>query len=250
MNMTSLIFSFAGLMILICGILAFVLRWFLFSSTESSVRRLDEEVERKQELQVELGKKLKRIDEELEQKRKEARELSQRMHNDAEQSSKEKREQIISQARQESEEILNKARESTEKMRQELEKELDLRAVGMGMEILNKVLTDKSKGALNQVLIEDFIENLKVTDTSHINADVSEVGVITVHPLEESYKVTIAKVLRDKLGREVALKPSTDPDICGGVVLKFESLALDGSLKYLLREASVSMQSQMEAQKV
>ena len=100
MNMTSLIFSFAGLMILICGILAFVLRWFLFSSTESSVRRLDEEVERKQELQIELGKKLKKIDEELEQKRKEARELSQRMHNDAEQSSKEKREEIIAQSRQ------------------------------------------------------------------------------------------------------------------------------------------------------
>ena len=250
MNMTSLIFSFAGLMILICGILAFVLRWFLFSSTESSVRRLDEEVERKQELQIELGKKLKKIDEELEQKRKEARELSQRMHNDAEQSSKEKREEIIAQSRQESEEILNKARESTEKMRRELEKELDIRAVGLSMDILNKVLTDKGKGAFNQVLIEEFIENLKVTDTSHINADVSEVHVVTVSPLPETYKLSIAKILQDKLGREVLLKSVTDAEICGGVILKFGCLALDGSLRNLLRETGVSMQTQMEAQKV
>lgn len=250
MNMTSLIFSFAGLMIIICGILAFALRWFLFSSTESSVRRLDEEVERKQELQIELGKKLKHIDEELEQKRKEARDLAQRMHNDAEQSSKEKREQIIAEARKESEEILNKARESTEKMRKELEKELDIRAVGMGMEILGRVMTDKSRGALDEVLIEEFIENLKLTDTAHIGPDVQQVEVVTVNPIAVSYTTTIGQILADKLGRQVAIVTSTDPEICGGVVLKFGSLALDGSLKNLLRETGLSLQSQMEAQKV
>ncbi|MBZ0166445.1 MAG: F0F1 ATP synthase subunit delta [Candidatus Omnitrophica bacterium] len=250
MNMTSLIFSFIGLMVIICGILAFMLRWFLFSSTESSVRRLDEELERKQELQIELGKKLKQVDEELDQKRKEARELSQRMHNDAEQSSKEKREEIIAKARQESEEILIKAKESTEKMKRELEKELDIRAVGMGMNILSVILSQKSQGALDQALIEEFIENLKVTDTSHINQDIKEVDVITLNPIDETYKITIGKVLKEKVGRELTLKLSTDPEICGGVVLKFGSLALDGSLKNLMRETALSMKSEMEAQKV
>ena len=47
MDLKSLIFSFLGLMVVICVILGFVLRWFLFSSTESSVSRLNDEIERK-----------------------------------------------------------------------------------------------------------------------------------------------------------------------------------------------------------
>lgn len=250
MNMSSLIFSFVGLMVVVCGILAFVLRWFLFSSTESSVRRLDDEIEHKREQQIELGRKLKQIDEELEQKKVEARELSQKMHNEAEQGSKEKKEEIIRKAREEGEEIINKAKLSTEKMRKELEKEMDVRAIAFGMQIVNKILSQKSQGALDQVLTAEFIENLKVTDTSHIGPDISTVDLVTVNPVPEALKSEISKVLKEKLGRAVALNATTNPGIGGGAILKFGSLALDGSMKSLIRETGLAMQNQLEMQKV
>ncbi|MGE3980116.1 MAG: F0F1 ATP synthase subunit delta [Candidatus Omnitrophota bacterium] len=250
MNMSSLIFSFVGLMIIVCGILAFVLRWVLFSSTESSVRRLDDEIERKREQQVELGRKLKQIDEELEQKRTEARELAQKMHNDAEQGSKEKKEEIIRKAREESEEIIDKAKQSTEKMRKELEKEMDVRAISFGMAIINKILSQKSKGVFDQALTTEFIENLKVTDTSHIGPDVNAVQLITVNPVSETVKSEISKILKEKLGRELTMNAVTSADIGGGVILKFGSLALDGSMKSLIRETGLAMQNQLEEQKV
>lgn len=250
MNMSSLIISFVIVMIIVCGILAFVLRWLLFSSTESSVRRLDDEIEHKREQQIELGRKLKQIDEELEQKRAEARELAQKMHTDAEQGSKEKKEEIIRKAREESEEILHKAKQSTEKLRKEMEKELDVRAISFGMQIVNKILSQKSLGAFDHVLTTEFIENLKVTDTSHIGSDVSTVELITVNPVSDSIKSEISKVLKEKLGRTVSINSTTNPGIGGGVILKFGSLALDGSLKCLIRETGLAMQNQLEAQKV
>ncbi len=250
MDLKSLIFSFLGLMIVICGILAFVLRWFLFSSTESSVRRLDDEIDRKREQQIELSRKLKQVDEELEQKRAEARELATRMHNEAEQGSKAKKEEMIQNARKESEEILEKAKESTKKLRAQLEKEMDIRAVGFGMDILNKILSQKSRGAFDQVLLEEFVENLKLTDTAHIGPEVSTVEMITVNPASDTIKNQIAAILTGKLGRNIQINASTDAEIGGGVILKFGSLALDGSIKNLIRETGLSMQTHLEAQKV
>ena len=46
------------------------------------------------------------------------------------------------------------------------------------------------------------------------------------------------------------MKPATDPEIGGGVILKFGSLTLDGSIKNIIRETGLTMQAQMEAQKV
>lgn len=250
MDLKSLIFSFLGLMVVICVILGFVLRWFLFSSTESSVSRLTDEIERKREQEVDLGRRLKEIDAELEQKRTEARELATRMHNEAEQGSKEKREEIILKARTEAEEIIEKAKETTTKLKKELEKEMDIRAVGFSIEVLNKVLSQKCKGEFDQALVDEFIENLRLTDTTHIGPDVVDVDLVTLNPIKDASKNQIQTILNEKLERTITLKPTTDPEIGGGVILKFGSLTLDGSMKNIIRETGLTMQTQMEAQKV
>ncbi|MBP9854357.1 MAG: F0F1 ATP synthase subunit delta [Candidatus Omnitrophica bacterium] len=250
MNLTSLIISFVILMVIICGILAFVLRWVLFSSTESSVRRLDDEVEKKREQQVELGKKMKQMDEELERKRAEMLAISQKMQNELEQVSKEKKEEIVKKARLEGEEIIEKAKQATEKMRKELEKEMQIHAVAFGMQIVNKVLSEKSKGIFDEVLTTEFLENLKVTDTTHIQPDVNTAELVTVNPMSEAMKSEISKVLKEKLNRTITLDAKTDPKIGGGVIIKFGSLALDGSIQSLIREIGVNMQTELEEQKV
>ena len=111
------------------------------------------------------------------------------MHNEAEQGSKEKREEIILKARTEAEEIIEKAKETTTKLRKELEKEMDIRAVGFSMEVLNKVLSQKCKGGFDQALVDEFIENLKLTDTSHIGPDVMEVDLVTLNPIKMHQKI-------------------------------------------------------------
>lgn len=247
MDFLGLAIKFIILMFVVCGGIIIMIRRALVTSTEGAVNRLNGEIAKANAKQEELNKKLKEADEELAKRKAEAKELAEKMRSDAEEESKAEREKIIAKAREEGEEIIAKAQGAKEKLREDLEKETDLKALNFGIEILNKIFVEKAKNFLNQDLISEFLENLKNTDMSKISPDVNEAEIVIQGSLDESVKSQFAQVIKEKLGREVSVKATTDDSIGGGIILKFGSMALDGSIKNLIREAGVELQEKVEA---
>ncbi|MEM9384110.1 MAG: F0F1 ATP synthase subunit delta [Pseudomonadota bacterium] len=58
-----------------------------------------------------------------------------------------------------------------------------------------------------------------------------EVEVVSVEPIDEQARTALANALRARLGREVQLNNTLDPEIIGGVVVKAGDLVIDGSAR-------------------
>ncbi len=58
-----------------------------------------------------------------------------------------------------------------------------------------------------------------------------EVEVVSVEPIDEQASATLSNALRTRLGREVQLVNTLDPEIIGGVVVKAGDLVIDGSAR-------------------
>lgn len=244
-----LILSFLGLMIVSCSVVIYILRRALISNVDGAVKRLNAEIEETQKKQADLSQKMRAADEELTKRQTEARELAEKMRSSVEEESKTEREKIISAARTEGELIIEKAQNAKVKMKEELEKEFDTKVVHYSMEILNAILSEKLKGAFDKILIEDFTQRLKDVDMGKISPDVKEAEVITVTTIDETQKNTMQKLITDTVGRPITLKNTLDEKIVGGVVLKFGSTSLDGSLKNMIRDEGVRLHNKVEARK-
>jgi len=250
MEFESLIIGFIALQIFILVAIIFWLKRIYVSSTEGAINRLNHEIAKANAQQIELSKKVREADATLEKRKAEAQALADKINNQVEEEAKGEREKIISKAREEGEEIIAKAQNAKEKIRRELESEFEIKAIQMGMKILGEVLSEKAKGALNDVLIAEFLEKLKQISMDRITPDVKQVDVVTPNSLDSHVRDQLTSIIKQKLGREISINPVTDRSLSGGVILKFGSLALDGSIKNLIRESAVSMQQKVEDGKV
>ncbi len=246
MSLGQIIILFVFLMFIICGVIIFVLHRVLVSSTEGAVRRLSSETEEMRSKQKELNQKIKEADEELAKRKKEAEDLAKKMIFDAEEKAKEEREKIVKKAREEGEEIIAKAQSTRDKMKKAIEVEVKVKMVDYTVDILSKILSDKARGALNDRLMVEFLENLSKVDMAQIGTDIDTVDIITAVALEEGMKQKIIDIIKGKLGREIKINATIDEQNIGGVVLRFGSLALDGSLREMVVEAGIDIKKNVE----
>lgn len=240
------IIRFLVLTFFVSGVIIFFLYRTLIHGTESAVNRLEEDINAAKMKQNELSRKLKEADEELTKRRVEAQAVADTLRTEAEDEARTQREKIVGKAREDGEEIIEKAKMSAEKLHKELEKEMDIKGVNFGMELLGAVLNDKARGALHEVLVDDFISGLSNVDTSNISSDVVSIDLVSLNGVSDSAKKKIESILSEKLGRKLSITETKDPQMGGGVMIKFGTMALDGSLRTLIREKAVMKQQAVE----
>jgi len=235
--------------IIVVFIIIFIIYRALVTSTDGAIKRLDEATKKTNEQQAELGKKLKEADEDLAKKQAESKALAEKMKADAQEESKAEREKLINEARTEGEEIIERAQGMTVKIKQEIIDKLDIKIIDCSIGVLNEILSENAKGAFADVLVNEFLEKLKNVDMSKINSDVASADINTVNPISDASKQLLIQIVKDKLGRDITLNESNDQEMGGGVMLKFGSMALDGSLKNLIREKSIKLKEVIEDKK-
>lgn len=242
----TVVIKIAVLMLFVTGIIIFFLHRFLISSTEGAVKRLNDEIERAQKKQAELTQKLREADEELSKRRAEARALTDKMRQDTEQETKAEREKIIAESRKEGEEIISKAQGASEKLKVELLKEIDSKGVDFALQILSRVLSEKSKGSLDKQLVAEFLDNFKSVDMSRLSLDIQEAELVCTRGIDDKQKSEISLIIKQKLNRELPLKVTPDDKLAGGIMVKFGSMAIDGSVRNLLREEGKILKAKIE----
>lgn len=245
MNPTMIV-QFLVLQTIFFGLVIFVLKKVLHDDTKGAVNRLNREIEEVRTKQAELNEKIKQANEELDRRKKEADALVAKMTDEAQEKAKEERERLLNKTRQEGEEIIAKAQATKEAMRQSIQKELEMKMADFAGEILNIVLSQKARAALQESLISEFLTELEKIDTTVITQDVHEAEIVTPLLLDKKGKEKLSEILKAKLKRDVTIKASENPKIVGGAILRFGSLSLDGSLQNFIQEAAMSLKEKIE----
>jgi len=241
-----LILQFLVLTFFVSGVIIFVLHRTLISSTEGAVNRLNTETESARTKQSELNQKIKEADEELAKRKSEADELVKKMMEDAEEAAKGERGEIIGKARKEAEDVITKAQRTKDAVRKEIEKQLRVEMINEYIKVMGIVFSEKARQVFSEQLVGEFIEQLKEIDANQVNLDADTIDVIVSQEVSTETKKKIEDILLGKLEREVAFNYQVDPKICGGAILKFGSLALDGSLANIFKETSTSLKRDIE----
>lgn len=231
---------------IITAVLGFIFIKVVSKSTETHVTRLNRETEAVRSRQGELNKKIKDANEELQKRREEADSLVAKMKNDAETIAREEREKIIKKARSDSEEIIMKAQKTKGDMRKVLEQELELKAIDFMVILSNEVFSERIRGSLSRDLTAEFLDSLQKVDMSMVNDDITEAEIVSPVPLEDDLKARLLDIMNKKLGRPVKLKLVEDEKVLAGIIIRFGSLKLDGSLANMMKEKGVDMKERLE----
>jgi F0F1-type ATP synthase membrane subunit b/b' len=231
--------------VLIGGTIMF-LRWILFSDTDSSIKRLERETESARAREAELNRKIKQADEELTARKKEMDQIEQRMKGQLEEEANKHKEELINKARSEAEEIIIKAQTAADGIRKDIEKQMELKIIDYSTKILNEMFSKKAKVAFEKDLIEEFIAQLKDIDMSKISLEITKADVVTTCGISDGDLRRIADIVKAKTGREIALEPKISEEFVAGVVIKFGSLHLDGSIRNAVRESAIALKGEVE----
>jgi F-type H+-transporting ATPase subunit delta len=93
---------------------------------------------------------------------------------------------------------------------------------------LVSLLTAKRRLAM----IEDIAEEYQRLLDNYRGVEGVEVAEITTAiPLDEEDRLRIAKRITEIMGKPVALKPSVDPSLIGGIVIRVGDKLIDGSIR-------------------
>jgi len=241
-----MIIQFLILTFVVSGVIIFFLKKILFDSTQGAVNRLNRETEEVRAKQAELNEKIKLANEELVKRRSEADELVNKMKEEAMEKANAEREKVIVKARSDAEEIISKAQRTKDEMRKVLEKEMEMKTMDFSGMILKEILSNMALKALNDSLIDEFLESLKNVDMDMISLDVTEAKISSPLPLSEPHKNRISDIIRQKLDREITIKAETDKTIMSGIVLEFGSLKLDGSLSNMVFKKGTELKEKIE----
>jgi len=231
---------------IVTGVLGFVFIKVVSKSTETHVTRLNRETESVRTKQTELNQKIKEASEELQKRRQEADALVAKMKEDAALKAQEEREKLIKKARSESEEIIIKAQKTKDDMRKALEQEVELKAIDFMVILAGEVFSDRVRAVLNRELSNEFLDSLQKVDMSMVGGDIDEAQVSSAIALDQDLQDRLSDIINKKLGRKISLVLSEDPKLLAGLIIRFNSLALDGSLANIMKEKGVEMKERLE----
>lgn len=234
----------AGMVFVAIG--GFFIWKFSHDTIQKDLNRLSKETEITHAKQTELNVKIKEASEELSKRKAEADALVAKMTEDASAKAREERDKILAKARQEGEDIIVKANNTKEDIRKAIVKEMDMKTVVVTALVLEEVLGKKGKPALDESMIIEFMEGLVKMDMEMIGEDITAADVITASAMSDALKNRLSDALQGKLGRMVKINQSVDSKILSGIILKFGSLNIDGSLASMVRENAIVLQEKIE----
>lgn len=244
----NLIIQFLVLTTFISGGIIFALYMVLIRTVDGAKQRLERDAEAARKREAELNQKIREADAQLQQRKKELDVMEKKMRQELEEQAAKQKEEIIGKARTEAEDIIVKAQNARDQIRKELEKNYEIKTVEYSVKIIGEVFSNTLKDTIDKELFKEFVVKLKGVDFSRLGPDVKSADIITANPLEQAAITTISAIFKEKLGRELTFNPKIDKTIIHGVVLRFESLMLDGSLQNSFKEASAVLRQQIEKQ--
>lgn len=221
---------------IIFGAVIFILKKLMWGDTESAVNRLQESYSDINKKKEELVAKVQQIEQEYQRRKEEAEKVAAQIRDEVEKEMHEKRDEILKHSKEEAEQVVAEAMSMKDKIREDIKKEEQLKMLDYCEDILQGVFKESMRDKIDGILIEDFLKEVKGLDMSHVPPNITDIEIITCRELDDKLKSNIEDIIRKSLKREFKMKEMLDDKILGGIILKFGSLVLDGSLAGKFKE--------------
>lgn len=240
-----LILNFIIFETLLFAAILLVLKKLLFTDANSALNRLNDTRIRTEKKQNELEERIKKFEESCRVQVADTQKKAEEIKSQAIAESDKKGREIIEKARAQAEEIVTKANDAKDRLKAMLEKEVELRMMDFCANLYTRAFVDRMPVKFNDALIDDFMAELPKMDAKYI-ADVKEMEIITISKLNEDVKNKIKSVIEGKINHKVNVKEKEDKSILAGIIVKFGTLAIDGSLRSKLVEAAEKIKVEKE----
>lgn len=225
--------------------LIFVLRHFMqehVSGAMGHMQKLNDELLKQQ---AELKEKIAAAEKEYQTKFTKAQQEVSQMQATAKQEVTKSLEDARARAQLEREKLINEAVDTRDKMRQEIMGEMEQRAIQYSFDLIREFFSEELQKAANDILIKEVIEGLKEVDVESFEIKSDTAELVVPEPLSQESRARLQKVLKEKIKRDIQFKEEVKPDIIAGLVLKFGTLVVDGSLANRLKESSARLKREM-----
>lgn len=199
-----------------------------------SVRAVETEVRKREEGII---RRIEDHEKEFARKKGESEEQLQRQRQESERESRQLKDRMIAEAKAESDQIVNRAKQNEEKMRQQLEQEMEEKAVEYAGDIFRLVFSEKMNNEINRQMITELLDALDEVDATSITVDPSQVEFHASHALPQDQKDRLEELLKRKFGADIKVRETVQEELMGGLIFKLGSLEVDGSLRTRCQEA-------------
>lgn len=240
-----LILQFVIIETVIFLIVIFILRRLMIQNTQSAVSRLKTADEENKKRIAEMKKKIEEAQTEYQKKTAELAGELEKQREEAKKKLEEEKTGFLGRAREESERILGTAKSRSAQMELAVEKELQARVAGLAAEVVQNVLSQSMKTALNNQLIDEALSEFEALDIGQVPEQAGEAGITTPAPLSPEAGKKIRMILQKKVGRAIEIRETVKKGMAGGIVLSLGSLVIDGSLDSRLEEATKNLKKEV-----
>lgn len=240
-----LILGFVIAQIIIFTVIIVILKRLIFKDTTSAINRLNKIDAMNREKERMLAEKLDQTEKYLEAKKKELEEEEKRLKQEAQRAANQLYEDIVKKAKTEAEDIVKKAQESRNRIKAEAMIEAESRVIDFCKEIMNKVLSNLVQIEINEQIIQEFMKELEHADLSRVAKDVAKIDIMSGRSVHDDTKKIIKSILENKLGRPVEVVFNEESSLIGGLIIRFGTLVVDGSLAEKLKETSEKLKEEL-----
>lgn len=223
---------------IIFAVLIFVLRHFMQGHVSGAVGHLEKLNEELLKQQAELKEKISEAEKEYESKMAKVQQEVTARQSQVRQEANKTLEDARTRGQEEREKLIKEAIDTRDKIKNEIMVQMEEKAVDYSREVIAQFLSGEIRKFVHETLVKEVIDGIKDMPIEHFQIDSPTAEFLSAEPLNEALKKQIYSVLKDKIKQEVQFKEEVDPALVGGIILKFGSFVIDGSLANRLKEAT------------
>ena len=244
--MFSMLLTFIVVLTIAFTIIIIVLKNVLMKDTDSAVNRLQSSYTEAEKKKAELTKRLMEIEEEYKKKKQEADIVAKQIIEKAQNEAYQIRQDAFKKAKVESEDIITKAQRTVDKIREDIKKELETNLIDYCGRIFSSIFKTFAQQEIERVLIDEFLEEVKGADLSKIDSSYTSVELLYPKSIGQENRANIQAILNDRLKRKITITEKSDSSLLAGIVLKFGSLTLDGSLAARIKDTILAEKTKID----
>lgn len=237
--------SLVLIQLLIFGALAVLLRYVLtrnISQAQGHLQKLTQDCTEKLD---EAKKRKEEADRYYQDVLNKAKEEGERLKHELIQEGTKAKEEMLEMARQQGDEIVRRAQTAADLLRQEMDEKIEEQTIEKTRQILLELLPGKISEETHSYWVTELIKKgFEDLSRLHVSEHTREAQVVSAFPLKPNEKTLLRDHLNRKLGRPIQLREEVDPELILGLRVTLDSLVIDGTLQFRIRETLRHAQSQ------